>query len=264
MGAEVINTELVAIQKAEPSMLEVVMRAVTDPSIDPSRLREFLEIGRLLEADRAKKEYIAAFIAAKQEMDGIKIKKDGKIVYEGKGGKAGGVIKFIKYDDIAAVVKPILAKHDLVATYTAEFSVNPPKTVAVMKLMHKGGHSEEFRSVPLPMVDSGGGKNDIQGAGSVSMYGRRYVVGPAFDIVAEGDDDDGSGKGQPVQVTEEQAQMIRDIVGELADQDPRFSTAFSKWLKAEFQVEDLTSLCQGSQYGTVLSKLAEKRAYLKK
>lgn len=243
-----------------PGMLEIVMRAVADPTIDPSRLREFLQIGRELEADRAKKDYIAAFHAAKQEMDGIKIRKDGKIVYD-KPGKAGGVIKFMKYDDIADAIKPILARHDLVATYTAEFTVSPPKTVVVMELMHKGGHSKEYRSVPLPMVDSGGGKNDIQGAGSVSAYGRRYVVVPAFDIVAEGEDNDGAGS-RVIAITPEQVQTIWDIVEECNNRDPKFSQLFVKWLRAEFAIDNPVNLFQGAQLKAVMAKLDEKMVLL--
>lgn len=247
---------------APASLLETVMRAVADPGIDPARLREFLEIGKDLEAIKAKKEYVAAFLAAKRDMDGIKITRRGKIIYAAKGGKPGGVVRFARYDDIADVVKPILAKHDLAATYNYEYTNNPPKVICVMTLTHRGGHSQEFRSVPLPMVDSSGGKNDIQGAGSVASYGRRYIVCPVFDVVAEGEDDDGSGLGAPEVITEEQARQIEDIVEACHQRDPKFRAAFAKWLAVEFQVDSPAALYQGAQRDAVLGKLHEKMAAL--
>lgn len=262
-----MSEELVRTQTAqsglqlsdEPrSMLAVVMEAVRDPSMDPARLREFLEIGKELEAREAKKQYVSAFMAAKKDLDCIKIRKDGKIVYEDKPGKRGGTIKFMRYDDIADVVRPVLAAHDLAATFGYEFIATPPRTVCVMTVSHRAGHAEQFRSVPLPLSDSGGGKNEVQGAGSVSSYGRRYVICPAFDIVAEGEDDDGSGSGVPEKITDAQAMAIEDTIQEIENRQPGARVKITNWLQKEFQIDSPAKLMQGAQLAAFNKQLAAK------
>lgn len=242
----------------QSGMLQAVLNAMRDPAIDPERLEKFLAIGRTLEADQARRDYIAAFMGAKDALRDIKITKRGKIVYEPKGGKPGGVFKFMKYEDIAAAVKPVLSKHGLAASYSYEYTQNPPKVIAVMRLIHRAGHSEEFRSVPLPMVDSSGGKNDVQGAGSVASYGRRYVVCPAFDIVAEDEDDNGSGHNAPVPITQDQIDRLTDVIQECQNRESGFEGRFQKWIRSEFEIESVSQLYQGHQYDAVLTKLREK------
>jgi hypothetical protein len=272
-SAEKRNQELALAQQerggalaagpAPTNMLEVVMRASMDPNIDPARLEKFLQIGRELESDKAKKEWAVAFRAAKDDLDGVSLKKNGKIVYAGKNGAPDSTIHFLKYDDIADAVKPILRKHGLTASYTYEHEATPPKTICVMTLLHSGGHSQQFRSVPLPMVDSGGGKSDIQGAGSVMTYGRRYAIQAAFDIVAEGQDNDGSGqREQPKPVTDEQIETIENIVRACDEKNPGFKQLFANWMAKEFRVSSPAQLMQGQQLKAVMLKLAEKQKAL--
>ena len=213
-------------------------------------------------ADQNRQAWTQAFMAAKIELDGLKIKKNGAIVYEGKGGKSDSTIKFMRYDDIAEAVKPTLSKHGLAAAYDYEVLTNPPKTVCIMKLMHVSGHVEMFRSPPLPMVDSGGGKNDVQGAGSVATYGRRYVVCPTFDIVAEGEDTDGTLHEQPKPITDEEADTIANVVQACEDRNPGFRSLFTKWLVKEIKVQNIHDILQGKQLKTVMGKLSEKQTAL--
>lgn len=262
MSNQLTIAESSALEQRPASMLETVMRAVADPSIDPDRLERFLRIGRELEADQARRQWAIAFRAAKDELDGVRLAKNGRIVYEGKNGKAGNTIKFLEYDDIAEAVKPILRKNDLTASYTYRYESAPPKTICVMTLLHAGGHSQTFESVPLPMIDSSGGKTDVQGAGSVMTYGRRYATQAAFDIVATGQDNDGSGKGLPDPVTEDQAMKLEDVIEACNSSDSKFRAAFTKWLKTEFNVDGVRSLFQGDQLEAVQGKLKEKMLVL--
>ena len=252
------DLERIEPQPAQSSMLQAVLQAMRDPAIDPERLEKFLAIGRTLEADQARRDYIEAFMGAKEALREIKINKRGRIVYEPKGGKPGGVIKFMKYDDIARAIKPVLARHGLDASYSFEYVQNPPKVIAVMRVIHRAGHFEEFRSVPLPMVDSSGGKNDVQGAGSISAYGRRYVVCPAFDIVAEDEDDNGTGHSAPVPITQDQIDRLTDVIQECQNRESGFENRFHKWMQSEFEIDAIGKLYQGYQYDAVITKLKEK------
>jgi ERF superfamily len=239
------------------SMLDMVMDAAMSTDLDPARLEKFLSIARDLELDKKKQEWATAFRAAKDEIDCYKITKRGQIVYEGKGGKQGGVVKFIRYDDIAKAVKPILQKHSLSASYTYRYEQTPPKAICVMTLLHANGYSQTFESIPLPMVDSSGGKNDVQGAGSVMSYGRRYAVCGAFDIVAESEDNNGSPQTF-TPITPDQADEIEQFVKECVAQEPDFRRRFMRWLASELRAESIPDIFQGEPHKIVLAKLAHK------
>lgn len=247
-----------ALERAPSSMLESVMQMMAQPGKSAAELRELLIFGKELEAEKARRDYIVAFQSAKRDMLTMRIQKNGRIVY--KDNK--GTVKFAKYDDIADAVQPILARNGLTASFSYEFVAAPPKTICVMTLLHESGHEKEFRSVPLPMIDSSGGKTDIQGAGSIGSYGRRYTVVPAFDIITEDEDDDGSGKGVALPITEDQLITIEDIVRACADKDPRFTALFKKWMLVELKTDDPAQLLQGDQLKTVMGKLAEKQKML--
>lgn len=233
------------------------------PDCDPAKAREIYAFAKEVMADQNRQEWTRAFIAAKEELDGIKIHKNGAIVYEGKPGKASSTVKFMKYDDIAEAVKPVLRKHGLTAAYTYRYETTPPKTICIMKLMHTNGHVEMFESPPLPMVDDGGGKNSIQGAGSVGTYGRRYVVCPTFDIVAEGEDDDGNlGRKGPQPISPEEIETINNIVQACEDKNPGFRKLFTTWMVKELKISNVSEITEGNSLKAVRTKLDEKQKIL--
>lgn len=238
------------------------MAAASNPDLDPARLREFLTMGRELEDDRRKQEFYAAFAAAHREITQIKILKNGEIYYP----KTGDTVKFLRHDDISRAIKPVLAANGLTATYSAEIIETPPKTVIVMTIIHANGYSREWRSAPMPTVDSGGGKNDVQGAVSVGTYGRRSVTIQAFDIVAEGADDDGNLGKTAQKITQEQADKITDILSALEDKDKGSKARFEKWMQAQFKVDKIADLHQGQQLDEVMAGLdaGQRRAGIKR
>lgn len=233
------------------------------PDCDPAKMREVYAFAKEVMADEKREEWTRAFVAAKMELDGVKIQKNGAITYEAKPGKAASTIKFLRYDDLAESVKPILRKYNLVAAYDYETSQTPPKTICVLKLMHVNGHTESFRSAPLPMVDEGGGKNATQGAGSVMTYGRRYAIQAAFDIVAEGEDDDGNmGRNQPQPISENECRNLEDVLQELDNREPGAKKRFMSWIEKQFKCSSLGELLDGSQLKAVRTAIAQKQSVL--
>src|SRR5689334_11461516 len=93
------------VRRPEGGLLESVMRAVENPQIDPARLREFLEIGKELQAIEAEKQYAAAMSALQAELPVIS--KKGLIPNK----RLGTGIKYAKWDDIFKAVQPLLQKH---------------------------------------------------------------------------------------------------------------------------------------------------------
>ena len=265
--AKTNNTELVAASPAPKlSMIQTVMAAAMNPDLDPDRIKAFLDMAREMDQDEKRQQFNAAFAAAHSQISAIHIAKNGEIIYPGKNNGPASVIKFVKHDDISRVIKPILAEHGLTATYSSEILVTPPKAVTVMTIIHTNGHSREWRSIPMPLVDSGGGKNDVQGSGSISTYGRRYVTIAAFDIVAEDADDDGNKGSLQRAITQEQADGIRDILQALENGSAGTRGRFMGWVKQQFKIESIDQILQGDQYEEIMSRLntAMKQAGIKR
>ncbi len=243
------NTAL-DVRQAREGLLETVMRAVADPSIDPARLKEFLEIGERLEARRAEQQFNDAMAVLQPKLP--KIAKNGLIVYkEGKKGTA-----FAKWDDIYRACMPLLAEHGFTTAFTSDLQ-NGNALKVTMTVKHTGGH-KDYGSLTVPWLDTGGSKSPAQAAASSFTLAERHVFTKYFNILTEEVDDDGSGRGVPVPITEKQFQTILDIVHECANHDQKFPTSFSRWLRAEFNVETARELFQGPQLDSVMLKLREK------
>ena len=257
-----VGTELEHVPVSPSGMLQSLLDLAARPDTDAAKASAVYALAKEMMADEAKRAWTKAFMSVRDELDGITIRKNGQIHYEAKPGKAASTIKFMKNEDIARAIKPVLRKFGMAAAYTYRYESTPPKTICVMKLMHNGGHTELFESPPMPMVDDGGGKNAVQGAGSVGSYGRRYVVCPTFDIIAEGEDDDGSGKGVSDPITEEQIEVIRNIVQACDDKSPGSRGRFVRWMRAQLKVEKPADILQGSQHDQALAQLKDMQINL--
>lgn len=236
----------------EPSMLTIVMRAASDPKMDPARLREFLQMGRELEADAARKQYNQAWALMQPELPVIT--KEGRIEY-----KAGAKpTQFAKWDDIHKACMPILREYGFAVSFDSENADN--RLTVIVKITHAGGH-QELPRFTVPWLDTGGSKSPAQQAASSFTLAQRHAFCKAFNILTV-EDDDGSGQGQAEHITADEAQTIRDVVEACNERDPKMAANFAKWLKAEFQVDTPAHLFQGAQHKAVMSKLSEKMTAL--
>lgn len=242
------------IELAKPqSMLEVVMRAASDPSIDPARLKEFLQIGRELEADQARKEYNKAWAQMQPKLPVIT--KNGLIEY--KPGTRP--TQFAKWDDIHPACMPILQEFGFAVSFDSKNEDN--KLTVIVKITHSSGH-QECPQFTVPWLDSGGAKSPAQQAASAFTVAQRHAFCKAFNILTVGQDGNGSGRGQTEQITEDQARVLDDVIDACQQKESGFAARFAKWLKAELRADSIRDLFQGSQYDAVQQKLREKMAAL--
>lgn len=225
------------------SLLEAVLRAASDPAVDPSRLRELLEIGERLEARQAKQRFDEALREMEPELPVVT--KRGEIIY--KAGTKG--TKYAKWDDIHRACMPVLHKHGFSCSFTSELQGTNALRVIIRV---KGWGHEEQGSLVVPWLDAGGSKSPAQQAASSETLGMRHAFVKFFNILTEDKDDDGSGRGVPERITEEQFMHLDTLVAAMSDKDPAFKGRFEKRLKAELQCERINDLFQGEQWNTVL------------
>lgn len=231
-------------------LLRAVLREVGNPNTDPARLREFLEIGERLEARAAKEKFNQAMAEMQPKLPVIR--KNGLISY----GVGKGSTPFAKWDDIHRACMPILTEHGFSCSFSSELQgTNALKVTMIVK--HVAG-GEDSGSLTVPWLDTGGSKSPAQAAASSFSLAERHVFVKYFNILTEGKDDDGSGKGTVERISEEQAQRIADILQECEGREAGVTARFTKWMKAEKHTEVIAELFQGEQYDSVMAFLRTK------
>lgn len=121
--------------------------------------------------------------------------------------------KYAAFEDIQAVIDPILAEQGFTLTYSSGEPNEKGEVPTFGKLSHIGGHSERGL-IYLPPdgigTKSGGmNMNALQGRGSATAYGQRYVAKMMLNLRFIGDDDDAGGAKT---ITEAQARELDNLV----------------------------------------------------
>src|SRR5271165_4240959 len=206
--------ERLALTSDSPSaVLALIERVALDPRADVEKLERVMAMYERLKAKEAEFAYNAAKGRILKKLVGIKIVKNRSVLYEVEKGKPQkGTYEAFKYaplEEIDKHLRPLLAEEDMDLSYSDE----PREGGGILlrgRLKHlPGGHYEDsFMPAPL---DTTGGKSNVQGVGSTNSFLRRYVACNIFNIVAVGDDDDGTGG------TIDEAQTKRLTENELSD-----------------------------------------------
>lgn len=149
---------------------------------DAASIREMLDVGREIERDAARREFDAAFSAAKAEIPPII--KNRTVDFTSAKGRTH--YRHEDLGEIARVVNPILAKYGLSYRFRTE-EIEGGRVRVICRVAHRGGHAEE-NSLSGAKDDSGN-KNNLQQAGSTITYLQRYTLKAALGLAASEDDD---------------------------------------------------------------------------
>lgn len=184
--------ERVETLPAPMSDLDKILAIANNPEVPMERVSAMIDLYERLEASRARKAFNQAFALMISELPVIE--RNGTIKTNEKdraGNKTGNQIEQSKYalfEDILEGIKPVLAKFGFSISH--RFTQTPDRLETTGILAHCEGHSEQT-SISLP-IDTSGSKNNTQGWGSTSSYGKRYTTCALLPIVTKGEDDDGN------------------------------------------------------------------------
>lgn len=174
------------------AFIALIERAARDKDIDVGKMQALLAMKKEILTEQRIAAFNRDFMQARMEMP--RIKKDGSVEYPVDKTKPDGPKKkafdFAKYETIDKELRPIEIKHGFSRSFTTETRAAGGGIIVHCTLLHKDGHSKTA-SIPVPL-DNSGGKNDLQGYGSSFSYGKRYTTTMIWDIVTEGEDDDGN------------------------------------------------------------------------
>jgi hypothetical protein len=222
-------------------------RLARDPSIDPARIQQFLQMKREEEDRQAERAYNASMAAAQAELIPVARNRPNDQTHS-------------KYADLAAIAEaamPIIHSHGFGLGFSEFQSHKEGHMGVACKVSHAGGFSERYEfHIPVDCAGLRGNSNKTatHAYGSTFSYGRRYATCGVFNIATK-DDNDGNAAGrknQPVErVTEEQLAKLNALLQKT--QEPAASVQITL---QRFKVDNLTDLTP-KQYELCVKKLNE-------
>lgn len=220
-GELVLGTQqALALERSEPSIMEVIAAVARDPSVDVARIDALVALFERQEARDAEKLYHVAM--AKMQPRLPRVKKNGSI--DLGSGKA---IAFARWEDVDVVLRPILSEHGFSLSFPTR--IDGEKLIMQCVVSHVAGHSEKSESVVGVDSKLAQRMNSLQATGSGRSYAKRYLALDMLNIVTEGADDDAN-SADPI--SDEQAMDIQTMLDYLA-LEPKQLTGFWRWAAAE-------------------------------
>jgi hypothetical protein len=188
--------------------------AAVERGVDVGVMERLYQMQREIVADKRKAAYAADLVEMMPAMPTVS--KRGKITIKEKNSEK--VIQSTPYalwEDIHTAITPILHAHGFSLTFRTSYPDNKVAVTAI--LLHREGHQEE--TTVILQHDSSGSKNNVQGVGSSTSYGKRYSGCALLNINVGGEDDDGKAAGQTESagaddpyITEEQHEDLRKLI----------------------------------------------------
>lgn len=176
------------------SMMSMVRELALDERIDAAKLETVMRVANQQQDREREIQFYQDKNRAVRDMP--MIRKDGRIVILDKQhpedmSKARVQGHFEKWPDVQAAITPVLDRYHLTLTHKIDHADG--QTVVIAVLTHDNGYREESGPMRLPL-DTSGGKNNVQGAGSSQTYGMRYTARAicGLKLVGGQQDDDGN------------------------------------------------------------------------
>lgn len=178
-GAKPMETTPAKIEENPNQLIALALERQADPGI----LEKLMNLQEKWEERQARKAYVVAMSAFKQEAPAVLKKAD---VVDFSTAKGRTRYNYANLGSIVQAITVVLGKHQLSASWSTT-QENNNVTVAC-HITHVAGHRE---SVTLTgPIDESGNKNRIQAVGSTVTYLQRYTLLAALGL-ATGEDDDG-------------------------------------------------------------------------
>ena len=243
--------EVTETNNDETGFLNFLERAAKDPSFDVAKFTALLDVKERQLNKQAEQAFNQAYTRAKLSMP--RVTKEGSVEYPVDKNQPDGpkkkAFKFAKYEDIDKAIRPTEQAEGFSRIFTTE-EREGGGVIVHCTLLHKDGHSKTA-SIPVAL-DTSGGKNNIQAMGSSFSYGKRYTTEMIWDIVKEGDDNDGNYDIFPID--DVQFEAIQTLIEETGTD----TAAFCKHLK----VESLKAITN-KQYPKAVQDLKAKKDKIK-
>lgn len=235
------------------SMMAMMRELALDPRVDAGKLETIMRVANQQQDREREIQFYQDKNRAVRQMP--LIRKDGRIVILDKhnpedASKARVQGHFEKWPDVQAAITPILDDNNLTLTHKIDHADG--QTIVIAVLTHDNGYREESGPMRLPL-DTSGGKNNVQGAGSSQTYGMRYTARAicGLKLVGGQGDDDGhliALRDEPLNDQQERR------VKEAGAAWERGEAVFEEWFSA-LQPQDRAWFVQTGRYADITGRL---------
>jgi len=215
------STDLVLTPESQlaiaPNPIEQILRAAVDKGVTQENvavIERLTDLYERLQAKDAEKRFAAAFVALQAGMPNIAASRpvpnnDGSVRY-----------RFAPYEEIMAVVKPLLQKHGFTVTFSTDYLEG--RIIQSCTLQHIDGHSRTNKFAAR--IGNGPPKSsEAQGDGAASTYAKRFALCNALNITVETDTDgrpDARGEGETI--SEDKVAYLKEQVRETKSDEAKF------------------------------------------
>lgn len=241
-------------------IIGMIERLTFDTNIPIERVQQSYAFLREVQADQAKKEFVAAFAMAQEEM--------GPVAKDANNPQTQS-----RYASLAALdraIRPIYTKHGFSMSFDAENSPIEGHVRVVCFLAHKSGHEKKYHvDMSCDGLGAKGGAvmTKTHAMGSAFSYGKRYLAGNVWNIASAEKDDDGNAAGgrSDALVSYAQVQTIFDLVTETGSDINRFLEVAKVPQFADDEDRDVDSVkerlgqIKTSQFKDLVTKLNMKK-----
>ncbi len=185
---------------ATQSLIHVLSKAMSDPSIDVEKVERFAALYERAIAREDEIKFNHAMMQAQGEMRHIAADANNPQTRS----------RYATYAALDAKVRPIYSKHGFSISFdTGEGA--PEGCIRILCFVALGGHSRTYH-IDMPADGKGAKGGDVMtkthATGAGVTYGRRYLLGMIFNLVI-GEDDDGNA------AAETGANITQDQVGDI-------------------------------------------------
>lgn len=195
-----------------------------EKNADPDTLSKLMDLQERWEAGQARKAFVAAMSAFKQEAPAV-LKKGNKVDFNSAKGRT--TYNYANLGSIVQEITGLLGKHNLSASW--ETGQEGGNIRVTCHITHTGGHRE---SVTLAgPADDSGNKNRIQQIGSTVTYLQRYTLLAALGLATD-EDDDGRGGADRTPIKDPQKKSTPQTESKIKDPDAPASEAQIKAIHA--------------------------------
>jgi hypothetical protein len=207
------DTTGTAVAAIEPtSLMQVISRAASDPSVDIDKMQRLMEMHERLQARSAESAFNDAMAAAQAEMRPVAAKAENPQTRS----------KYATYAALDKELRPIYAKHGFSISYDTDDS---PKAehIRVLAYVARTGHTRTYK-VDMPADGKGAKGGDVMtkthAAGAAMSYGMRYLLKMIFNVAVGQDDKDGN-EPEPV-ISEKQVADLEALITEVGADKVKF------------------------------------------
>jgi len=242
---EVMVVEPVALVRREIDPGDSLIALAVEKNLDIDKLERLFAMRRQDRADEAARQFAVAMADFQKRCPVI---GKGKLVHYVT--KSGVTIhyKHAELKDIQQIIKPLCGEVGL--SYSWSNVVEGGKLTTTCTVLHAGGHSRSV-SFTCPVENNNPGMSDAQKPAAALTFGERYTIIQAFGLVtAEPDTDGEQGGAVAEKITQQQADDLRALAGEV-------NVKVERILRAA-HVEKLEDVL-ATHYQRIVETLAAKR-----